>query len=107
MEEASTRSRLPGARVRATALASRGVRAREEVAGVVLEALEAVSRRPVGPQSDLDDVLLGKRGLGLDSIDVVEVLSLCEDRYGKPIGPLLERGVPITFGSVVDHFAAR
>jgi acyl carrier protein len=81
------------------------VTVREEVAGVVLEALEAVSRRRLGPLSELDDVLLGKQGLGLDSIDVVEVLIRCEDRYGQPIGPLLERGVPITFGSVVDHFA--
>lgn len=51
-----------------------------------------------------DDTDLGSEGLGLDSVEIVEVLLGCEERYGGSVGALLE-GAPITFGRLVDHFA--
>jgi acyl carrier protein len=52
-----------------------------------------------------DDTHLGSEGLGLDSIEIVEVLLACEDRYGAGAAELLE-ATPLTFGRVVAHFAA-
>ena len=52
-----------------------------------------------------EDVSLGDRGLGFDSIEIVEFLLDCEERVGT--GPsadaLLEAG-PISIGRVIDHF---
>ena len=60
-----------------------------------------------------DDVLgehlsLGDEGLGLDSIDIVEVLFACEEQFdgSRSAEELLSRGAPITLGGVIDHFAA-
>lgn len=72
---------------------------------VVLDAFEDVARRSLGPVSDLYDVSLGKHGLALDSIQIVEALIVCEESTGQPIGRLLEDGPP-TFGAVIEHFSA-
>ena len=79
---------------------------RTAVARFVLEALAAVC--PGAPAGDeLDDATrLGSEGLGLDSVEVVEVLLACEERYGIAVDGLLE-GEPLTIGRIVDHFAAR
>jgi hypothetical protein len=81
------------------------VRAGQDVVEVVLVAFETVAGRPLGPASDLFDVPLGKHGLELDSIAIVEALMLCEDSTGTPIGTLAERD-RLTFGAVVEHFSA-
>ncbi len=50
-------------------------------------------------------VALGEDGLGLDSIELVEVLFACEEACDGPSSaPLLEDG-PLTLGRVLDHFA--
>jgi acyl carrier protein len=54
-----------------------------------------------------DDVSLGKDGLGLDSIDIVELVLSCEERIGHR-GYDLERLLearPVTIGRVIDHLA--
>ncbi len=53
-----------------------------------------------------DELRLGRDGLGLDSIEIVEVLLGCEEHYDAPIDALLD-GRPLTFGRLVDHFAER
>jgi hypothetical protein len=80
-----------------------GIRAREDVAKVVLDAFEEATRRPLGEPSDLYEVPLGKHGLALDSIEIVEALIACEESTGIPIGALLEDD-PLTFGAVIEHF---
>jgi hypothetical protein len=86
-------------------LISPELKGREDVVQVVLDAFEDVARRSIGPVSDLYDVPLGKHGLALDSIQIVEALIVCEDSTGVPIGTLLEHGAP-TFGAVIEHFSA-
>ena len=53
-----------------------------------------------------DATSLGETGLGLDSIDVVEYLLACEDRFGGPTTEALLAAGPISFGHVVDHFCS-
>jgi acyl carrier protein len=50
---------------------------------------------------------LGDEGLGLDSIDIVEVLFACEEQFAVSgsADELLASGAPITLGAVIDHFA--
>jgi hypothetical protein len=81
------------------------VHAVQDVVEVVLGALETVAARRLGTASGLFDVPLGKHGLELDSIAIVEALMLCEDSTGTPIGTLAERE-RLTFGAVVEHFSA-
>ena len=51
---------------------------------------------------------LGEDGLGLDSIEIVELLLECEERVpGAPsVEGLLDAG-PIDIGRLIDHLAAR
>jgi hypothetical protein len=79
---------------------------RDGVVRAVHEAFEAAADGPLGPPSDLELTPLGKGGLELDSIQIVEALLACEERLGTPIGALLEGDGPITFRAVVDHFAS-
>jgi acyl carrier protein len=77
---------------------------RSGVAGVVLDLVVAACPRV--SQAGLDDeTRLDGEGLDLDSIEIVEVLLVCEERYGKSVEALLD-GAPLTFGRIVDHFAA-
>jgi hypothetical protein len=55
-----------------------------------------------------EDVALGEGGLGLDSIDIAELVLECEARAGRPgrsVDELFEGG-PITVGRLIDHLAA-
>jgi acyl carrier protein len=53
-----------------------------------------------------DDVSLGGEGLGLDSIEIVELLLDCEERVGAANDPdaLFEAG-DINVGRLIDHLA--
>ena len=59
--------------------------------------------------AELDgDLSLGDGGLGLDSIEIAEVLVECMDRLQLPstrAEELLEAG-PVTVGRLIDHLAA-
>ena len=55
-----------------------------------------------------DGVSLGEGGLGLDSIEIAELLVECMDRMEIPATraeELLEAG-PVTLGRLIDHLAA-
>jgi acyl carrier protein len=75
------------------------------VAGVVIDLLDGVRAGGVSRAELSDETHLGDEGLGLDSVEIVEVLLGCEERYGAAVGELLE-ATPLTFGRVVAHFAA-
>jgi acyl carrier protein len=53
-----------------------------------------------------DDVSLGERGLGLDSIEIVELLLELDERPGNSTRAeeLLDAG-PISIGRLIDHLA--
>jgi acyl carrier protein len=53
-----------------------------------------------------DHVSLGSEGLGLDSIEIVELVLECEERFGRTGGAeeLLEAG-PVTLGRLIEHLA--
>jgi acyl carrier protein len=60
-----------------------------------------------GPDRLTDDASLGSDGLGLDSIEIVELLLDGEERLGAPNGgaeELLDAG-PVTVGRLIDHLA--
>jgi hypothetical protein len=81
------------------------VRNRPEIAAAVYRVL--VTRWPGRFRREqlADDVSLGSGGLGLDSIEIVEVLLACDDNGGAGtarIEELLEGG-PITIGRLIDH----
>jgi acyl carrier protein len=53
----------------------------------------------------LDDVPLDDGGLGLDSVEIVEVLFACEDTWGVRAGEQLFDVTPLTIERLADHFA--
>ena len=53
-----------------------------------------------------DEVPLGQDGLGLDSIELVELVLACEDRAGRAATEELFRGGQLTIGRLVAHFDA-
>lgn len=52
-----------------------------------------------------DDVSLGEEGLGLDSVEVVEVVMACEELFGRVATPTLFETAPLTIERMADHFA--
>jgi len=78
---------------------------RAAVADVVLGILAEVCPDRLPDAGLSDETRLDNDGLGLDSIEVVEVLLGCEDYSGVPVGDLLD-DEPLTFGRIVSHFSA-
>ncbi|HEV7765743.1 MAG TPA: acyl carrier protein [Thermoanaerobaculia bacterium] len=52
------------------------------------------------------DLLLGRGGLDLDSIALVEVLLACEERFGVSIAPEMFEAPPLTIGDLRDRIEA-
>jgi acyl carrier protein len=59
-----------------------------------------------GDEQFADRVSLGSEGLGLDSIEIVELVLECEERFGRAgvAEELLEAG-PVTLGRLIEHLA--
>jgi acyl carrier protein len=53
-----------------------------------------------------DDVSLGEDGLGLDSIEIVELLLACEEQLEGPVTEELLAEGAIDIGALVAHFSA-
>lgn len=53
-----------------------------------------------------DQSLLGEEGLGLDSIEIAEVVLACEDLGGPLASPELFGAGPLTIGKVAEHFCS-
>jgi hypothetical protein len=78
---------------------------RAHIAATVRETLLALWPGRLAPTELHDGASLGEGGLGLDSIEIVEFLLVCEDRCsGRVTEDLLERG-PVSIRGVIDHFA--
>ena len=79
---------------------------RAHTASTVYELLAMRWSGRFGPDQLQDDVSLGAEGLGLDSIEIVELVLDCEDRIGrsKDAEELLGTG-PVSIGRLIDHFA--
>lgn len=50
--------------------------------------------------------ILGEAGLGLDSIEIAEVVLACEELGGPSATPELFESGPLTIGKVAEHFCA-
>jgi hypothetical protein len=78
---------------------------RTHVAGIVRDTLLTLWPGRLTAAELEESVSLGHDGLGLDSIEVVEVLLACDARCrGDASEKLLERG-PVSIGGLVDHLA--
>lgn len=53
-----------------------------------------------------EDVPLGEEGLGLDSVEVVEVILACEERFGRRSTDELFAVAPLTVGRIAEFFAS-
>ena len=56
-----------------------------------------------GPEQLHADAILGEEGLGLDSIEIAEVVLACEDMGGAPASAELFSVQPLTLGRVAEH----
>lgn len=73
-----------------------------DIEEAVLDLLR--SRAPLAANGPLPGELrLGARGLGLDSIALVELLLDCERRFGIPATTELLAGAPLTVGQLIAH----
>jgi acyl carrier protein len=52
-----------------------------------------------------DDVDLGEEGLGLDSVEVVELIFACENRWGKRASQGLFTDPPLTIKLLAHEFS--
>jgi acyl carrier protein len=79
---------------------------RAPTADVVYEVLTTRWPGRFGEAQLADRVSLGSGGLGLDSIEIVELVLECEERLGRTDGAdeLLEAG-PVTLGRLIEHLA--
>jgi acyl carrier protein len=82
------------------------VASRKQVATTVHDSLRTLWPGRFDPGALADDVSLGSDGIGLDSIEIVELLLECDERLGNGARAeeLLEAG-PIRIGSLIDHLA--
>jgi acyl carrier protein len=80
------------------------VREREQVSAAIHEIV--LQHRPRGyANGDLDEeISLGEDGVGLDSIEIVEILLACEELSGQPVTEELFVVLPLTLRRVIDHF---
>jgi acyl carrier protein len=53
-----------------------------------------------------EDVALGEQGLGLDSVEVVELIFACEDRWGKGVSEGLFTSPPLTIERLAHEFSS-
>jgi acyl carrier protein len=73
-----------------------------EPAAEVHRILSSRFRRPK-PGEFGEDLDLGPAGFGLDSISLIELLLVCEERFGHPFPYTLFDEGPLTVGRLVAH----
>jgi acyl carrier protein len=59
------------------------------------------------PTALRDDVSLGEDGLGLDSVEVVELIFACEDRWGRRVSEQLFTSPALTIERLSQEFSGR
>lgn len=83
------------------------MRDREQIVASIREIIEDAWPHRFADGNLPNDVSLGEAGLGLDSVEVVEVVTACEDRFGRTAAPTLFDETPLTIDRVADHFALK
>jgi acyl carrier protein len=81
---------------------------RPQTAAVVRDALAELWPGRFDESQLREEAVLGQGGLGLDSIDIVELVLECEERAGRArfaTDQVLD-GEPITLGRLIDHLTA-
>jgi acyl carrier protein len=81
---------------------------RSETAVVVRETIDRLWPGRYAESQLGEDVSLGEEGLGLDSIEIVELVLESGERLGLPgydASELLDAG-PVTLRRLIDHLAA-
>lgn len=73
---------------------------RSEIRDVLAQAFEVAKEEEIDPEAIADDVRL-REGLGVDSLDIMEVVFEVEDRLKIQIGEEDMKGVE-TVGQVID-----
>ena len=74
----------------------------------VQDVLDSLWPKRFGDARRDEDQPLGEGGLGLDSIEIVELVLECQGRAGlegNRADELLERG-PLTIGGLIDHLGS-
>jgi hypothetical protein len=76
------------------------------IASTVYDVLTSLWPGRFDPAALSEDAELGSNGIGLDSIEIVELLLECDARLGNGARAeeLLEAG-PIRIGTLIDHLA--
>jgi acyl carrier protein len=80
--------------------------ARSPTAANVRQIITSTWPHRFDPADLLDDASLGEDGLGLDSVEVVEVLLACEEVFGRQATEELFASGPLTMALLADHFTA-
>ena len=80
---------------------------RQEVAATVSISEIIVGLWPsrFAPDALRGDVAVGEQGLGLDSLEVVELIFACEDRWRKRASEALLTASPLTIERLADEFS--
>jgi len=81
------------------------VRERDRIAAMLREVILTTWPGRFHAAELSDAVPLGSEGLGLDSVEIVEVLLASEDEVGIEAGPSLVKLSPLTIAQVADHLA--
>jgi acyl carrier protein len=78
---------------------------REQIASSIREVLLSSWPSRFSPDQLRDDAALGESGLGLDSVEIVEVVLACEERCGVHADENLFEPARMTIGGITDHLA--
>lgn len=76
-------------------------------ADIVRQAILEGARRGLAVADLRDDVPLGRGGLDLDSVAIVEIVLLCEERLGVALPADLLEPPPATVGDLIARLVAR
>jgi acyl carrier protein len=76
-----------------------------EATAAVCETIATIWPHRFGGTELRDELSLGEDGLGLDSVEVVELLMACEERFGREAGEELLATAPLTIERVARYFA--
>ena len=82
------------------------LRNREDIAATIRDLIVESWPLRFAPEDLADDASLGEDGLGLDSVEVAELLLTCEDTFDQPASSDLFERLPLTIARVADYFAA-
>lgn len=78
----------------------------EELAAAIREHLQSAWPHRFRPEQLADETSLGSDGLGLDSVELVELVVACEELTGRASTQRLLEETPLTIRRLAEHFVA-